>query len=55
MLLTLDPLDGKAIRYQIQALRHIKRKEDALLRYAAFTAEYRKINDAEYPVSFDQM
>lgn len=55
MLLMIDPLDETAIKYQIQSLKHIKRKEDALLRYAAFTAEYRKIHDTDYPVSFNQM
>lgn len=55
ILLQIDPLDENALKYQVQALRHIKRKEDALLRYATFTAEYRKINDSEYPISFDQI
>jgi len=55
MVFRIDPLDEKALKYQIRALLRIKRQEDALLRYATFTAEYRNINDCDYPVAFDRL
>lgn len=55
MILYLDPLDEMALRYSVSALMHIKRKEDALLRYAAYTAEYRKVNDTDYLVAFEKL
>ena len=54
MILYFDPLDETALKYATSALVHIQRKEDALLRYAAFTSEYRKVNDSDYPVPFEK-
>lgn len=54
MILYFDPLDETALKYATSALVRIQRKEDALLRYAAFTSEYRKVNDSDYPVPFEK-
>ena len=54
MILYFDPLDETALKYATSALVRIQRNEDALLRYAAFTSEYRKVNDSDYPVPFEK-
>jgi len=55
MILSFDPLDEKALHYAVQSLLAIKRRDDALLRYASFTAEYLRTNDEVYPVKFEKV
>ncbi len=54
MIVHIDPLDEAALKYAVSSLVRIQRKEDALLRYAAYAAEYRKENGSEYPVPFEK-
>ena len=54
MIVHIDPLDEAALKYAVSSLVRIQRKEDALLRYAAYAAEYRKENGTEYPVPFEK-
>lgn len=55
MMFGYDPLDETALHYLIQALLAIHRRDDAMVRYAAFVSEYQKINDDLYHVKFDKV
>ena len=55
MIFNVDPLDEQALAYLIKALRKLKRNDDALVQYAKFAAEYRKVYDSEYNVPFDKI
>lgn len=55
MIFDYDPLDENALHCQIKSLLAIHRREDALVRYAAFCNEYIKTNGEEFPVIFDKV
>jgi len=55
MIFNYDPLDEDALHSQIRALLSIHRREDAIVRYAAFCNEYTKTNGVEYPFTFDKI
>lgn len=55
MIMAFDPLDEKALHYVVQSLLAIHRRDDALLRYASFIAEYQRTNDEIYPVKFEKI
>lgn len=52
MLLSIDPLDEKALKFSVNALKIYKRTEESLVRYATFVAEYKKIYGSDYPIPF---
>ncbi len=55
MIAKIDPTDETALRTVIRAMRRQKRTEEALVVYAAFCAEYKKANDADFGVPFKEL
>ena len=55
MIAVIDPTDENALRTVIRAMRRQKRTEEALVVYAAFCAEYKKANDADFGLSFKEI
>jgi len=50
-----DPLDEQALHFIVHSLLAIKRRDDALVRYSAFTTEYQNTNGEPYPKRFDNV
>lgn len=55
ILFSIDPLNDKALLFTVRTLCRLNRLEDALLRYQAFTEEYRKAYGEDYPYAFDEL
>ena len=55
MIAVIDPTDENALRTVIRAMRRQKRTEEALVVYAAFCAEYKKANDADFGIPFKEI
>ncbi len=55
MIAVIDPTDENALRTVIRAMRRQKRTEEALVVYAAFCAEYKKANDADFGLPFKEI
>ena len=55
MITVIDPTDENAMRMVIKAMRRQKRTEEALVVYAAFCAEYKKANDADFGLPFKEI
>ncbi|MCM1177028.1 MAG: DNA-binding transcriptional activator [Bacteroides sp.] len=55
MIFNVDPLNEHALEFLIRSLRKLKRNDDALVQYATFAAEYRKVYDSEYDVPFEKI
>lgn len=52
ILFSIDPLDEQALQCQIHCLKELHHNEDALVRYAEFSSEYRTLNGEDYPIPF---
>jgi len=48
-----DPLNEKALLASVKTLKLMQRNEDALIRYAAYTKEYRKSMGTDYNIEFE--
>lgn len=55
MLFWIDPLDEKAMKSQICAMKKMKMVEEALVVYARFTAEHKKTFGTEYEIPFNKI
>jgi len=55
MAFACDSLNERALRTSVTALLSLGRREDALLRYAAFANAWQKLEGEAYPVKFDQL
>lgn len=55
MIFNIDPLDEATLALLVKSLRKLKRTDEALVQYAKFAAEYRKVYDSEYAVPFDKI
>ena len=55
MIAVIDPTDENALRTVIRVMRRQKRTEEALVVYAAFCAEYKKANDADFGIPFKEI
>ena len=54
-MFNIDPLNEVALHLSVRALLAMRRKEDALVRYSTFMAEYQKENGEPYPVPFEKI
>jgi two-component SAPR family response regulator len=48
-LFDIDPLNEKALTFQIKAMQKLKMNEEARLRYECFATEYKKVMGSDYP------
>ena len=55
MIFHVDPLEQSTLVYLIKSLRKLKRDDEALVQYAKFAAEYRRVYDSDYDVSYDSI
>lgn len=55
ILLKQDPLNEKAMGMYVKGLRHFKKYEDALICYADFCAEYKKVYGSDYGRQFNDI
>jgi len=55
MAFVWDSLNERALKTSVEALLSLGRREDALLRYSAFTIAWQKLEGEAYPVKFDQL
>ncbi len=55
MIFHVDPLEQSTLVYLIKSLRKLKRDDEALVQYAKFAAEYRRVYDGDYGVSYDSI
>ncbi len=53
--LEYDPQDELALRRSVAALNALGRREDALVRYSLFQANWQRLNGEAYPVKFDEL
>ena len=51
----IDPIDEKSMKLSIWALKKQKRTEEALVCYATFCSEYKKMYDSDYPIKFTDL
>ena len=55
MIYNIDPLSEKALSFQLRSLVKLRRKEDALARYAAFASTYTSTNGAKFGIPFEKL
>ncbi len=55
MLFRYDPLDENALKYIVNSLHALRRREDAMVQYTRFITEYQRINDESYPIPFEKI
>ena len=55
ILLSIDPLDEKALLASVRSLKKSRCIEDALVRYAAFCSEHKKSYGTEYKKAFEKI
>ena len=53
--LEYDPQDELALRHSVAALNALGRRDDALVRYSVFQANWQKLNGEPYPVKFNEL
>lgn len=54
-IFNIDPLNDKALAFQIRALQKLKKTEEAIIKYQAFVVEYKKMIGNDYPYSFKDL
>ena len=55
MIYNIDPLSETALSFQLKSFVKLRRKEDALKRYAAFASTFASTNGAKFSVTFEKL